>query len=52
MHAVVRRYQRASALNDLRAQRSQEVEQLMRDPGGMLSVPWAIAPTAWAPPTA
>jgi hypothetical protein len=34
MHAVVRRYKGASALNDLLAQRSQEVEQLLRDVPG------------------
>jgi hypothetical protein len=34
MHVVVRRYRGASALNDLLAQRSQEVEQLLRDVPG------------------
>jgi heme-degrading monooxygenase HmoA len=34
MHAVIRRYRGASALNDLLAQRSQDVEQLLSDVPG------------------
>jgi hypothetical protein len=37
MHAVIRRYRGASALNDLLAQRSQEVEQLLSDIPGFVS---------------
>lgn len=37
MHAVVRRYSGASALNDLLAQRSQDVEQLLRDVPGFVA---------------
>jgi hypothetical protein len=37
MHVVVRRYRGASALNDLLAQRSQEVEQLLRDVPGFVA---------------
>ena len=37
MHAVVRRYKGASALNDLLAQRSQEVEQLLSDVPGFIA---------------
>jgi hypothetical protein len=37
MHAVVRRYRGASALNDLLAQRSQDVEQLLRDVPGFVA---------------
>ena len=37
MHAVVRRYTGASALNDLLAQRSQEVEQLLRGVPGFVA---------------
>ena len=37
MHAVVRRYRGASALNDLLAQRSQEVELLLRDVPGFVA---------------
>jgi hypothetical protein len=37
MHAVVRRYSGASALNDLLAQRSQDVEQLLSDIPGFVA---------------
>jgi hypothetical protein len=37
MHAVVHRYRGASALNDLLAQRSQDVEQLLRDVPGFVA---------------
>ena len=37
MHAVIRRYRGASALNDLLAQRSQDVEQLLRDIPGFVA---------------
>ena len=37
MHAVVRRYSGASALNDLLAQRSRDVEQLLRDVPGFVA---------------
>ena len=37
MHAVVRRYRGASDLNDLLAQRSQDVEQLLRDVPGFVA---------------
>ncbi len=37
MHAVIRRYQGASTLNDLLAQRSQDVEQLLRDVPGFVA---------------
>ena len=44
MHAVVRRYRGASALNDLLAQRSQDVEQLLRDvPGFVAYYAFALA---------
>ena len=37
MHAVVRRYRGASALNDLLAQRSQDVERLLSDVPGFVA---------------
>jgi hypothetical protein len=37
MHAVVRRYRGASALNELLGQRSQDVEQLLRDVPGFVA---------------
>ncbi len=37
MHAVVRRYRGASALNDLLAQRTQEIEQLLRGVPGFVA---------------
>ena len=37
MHAVIRRYRGASALNDLLAQRSQDVEQLLSDIPGFVA---------------
>ena len=37
MHAVVRRYSGASALNDLLAQRSQEVEQILSSVPGFVA---------------
>ena len=37
MYAVVRRYSGASALNDLLAQRAQDVEQLLRDVPGFVA---------------
>ncbi len=37
MHAVIRRYNGATALNDLLAQRSQDVEQLLRDVPGFVA---------------
>ena len=37
MHAVIRRYRGASALNDLLAQRSQDIEQLLRDIPGFVA---------------
>ena len=37
MHAVVRRYRGASALNDLLAHRSQDVEQLLSDVPGFVA---------------
>ena len=37
MHAVVRRYEGASALNDLLAQRSQDVERLLSDVPGFVA---------------
>ena len=37
MHAVVRRYRGASALNDLMAQRSQEIEQLLQGVPGFVA---------------
>ena len=37
MHAVVRRYSGASALNDLLAERAQDVEQLLRDVPGFVA---------------
>lgn len=37
MHAVVRRYRGASALNDLLAQRSQEVEQILSSVSGFVA---------------
>ena len=37
MHAVVRRYSGASDLNDLLAQRSQDVEQLLSDVTGFVA---------------
>ncbi len=37
MHAVVRRYRGASALNDLLAQRSQDVERLLSDIPGFVA---------------
>jgi hypothetical protein len=37
MHAVVRRYKGASALNDLPAERSQDVERLLSDVPGFVA---------------
>jgi hypothetical protein len=37
MHAVVRRYRGASALNELLGQRSQDVAQLLRDVPGFVA---------------
>ena len=37
MHAVVRRYSGASTLNDLLAQRSQEVDQIMKGVPGFVA---------------
>ena len=37
MHAVIRRYRGASALNELLAQRSQDVEQLLRGVPGFVA---------------
>ena len=37
MHAVVRRYSGASSLNDLLAQRSQDVERLLSDVPGFVA---------------
>ena len=37
MHAVVRRYRGASALDDLLAQRTQEIEQLLRGVPGFVA---------------
>jgi hypothetical protein len=46
MHAVVRRYRGASDLNDLLAQRSQDVEQLLRDVPGFVAY-YAIRAAEW-----
>ena len=37
MHAVVRRYRGASALNDLLAERAQDVERLLSDVPGFVA---------------